>query len=367
MRIGVATWFGSKNFGTNLQCYALCRYLQSCGHKVYLIQPFRHDRIGFIYKIRRTLGKVKRHFSHQKLSKKDLEIIKEYENKYLTIYPLVTTKNGYKKLLDNFDCFFSGSDQIWNPFYLSSFFFLDFAGTKPRFAYASSLGVSEIPLEKSSVYKEELKHFKHIGVREKTGVDIVNQLLGENKAVQVLDPTFLLSKDEWAAFSKKTNLKNIQPHSYMFLYLIGNREEYPNYVKKIQQHYNISDIICVKSAEGGVYTDATLILDRISPMQFVYFLMNARLVCTDSFHATALSINMNLNFVELLRFENADKQSQNSRIYDLLNHYILSDRIYAGMELPNETIVYDRTNSILCKDREKSVNFINDCLHIVKI
>lgn len=280
---------------------------------------------------------------------------------------MITTKRGYHKLLDHFDCFFSGSDQIWNPFYLSSFYLLDFAKSKPRFAYASSLGVSEIPLDKSYAYKKELRYFKYIGIREKTGADLVNRLLGENKAVQVLDPTFLLSRDEWHTFSKEIDTNGIELRSYMFVYIIGNRDIYPNYIKNIQQHYNISNIVCVKSAEGGYYSDATLGLNKISPMQFVYLLMNARLVCTDSFHATALSINMNLNFIELLRFEDTDKCSQNSRIYDLLNHYLLSDRIYEGANLPDENIDYCIANSTLAEDRKKSVRFIDDCLNAAKI
>lgn len=50
------------------------------------------------------------------------------------------------------------------------------------------------------------------------------------------------------------------------------------------------------------------------------------MVCTDSFHATALSIILSKQFVEFKRFSDDDQTSQNSRIVDLLEFYGLQDR-----------------------------------------
>ena len=369
MKIGVATWFGTGNFGTDLQCFAFCRYLQNKGHQVYLIPLFHYNLVGCKYSIRRFLGNIKNfikawfHGSRTKMLR--LGIVLEYKRKYLNIYPLVTTKHGYAKLLNRFDCFFSGSDQIWNPYHLFTFYLLDFANNKPRFAYASSVGVTEIPKDKYHIYINNLSKFRFIGIREKTGVETVNKILGCDKAVQVLDPTFLLSCKEWLALSKDIDLKNISTYSYMLVYLIGRRNIYTEYIEQIKKNYKINEVVIVNSVEGIRYSFASITLDKVSPLQFIRLLANARLVCTDSFHATALSINMNLNFINLLRFDDSGIYSQNSRIYDVLHHFNLSDRIYEGKNLPEEQIEWDKINCILNNDRVYSNAFIDTCLSSV--
>ena len=39
-----------------------------------------------------------------------------------------------------------------------------------------------------------------------------------------------------------------------------------------------------------------------------------------------------MNFVEFVRFDDADSHSQNSRIYDLLNRYQLNGRLYSSWD-----------------------------------
>jgi hypothetical protein len=105
--------------------------------------------------------------------------------------------------------------------------------------------------------------------------------------------------------------------------------------------------------EGAfVYKDA-------SPVEFIYLIQHASLVCTDSFHATALSINHSVPFVEFMRFKDDDSKSQNSRIYDLLEHYGLMDRIYDDNNLSwINNISYDRVQEILSDDRKFSIDYL---------
>ena len=87
--------------------------------------------------------------------------------------------------------------------------------------------------------------------------------------------------------------------------------------------------------------------------------MNASYVCTDSFHATALSINFSKDFVEFLRFSDRDIKSQNSRIYDLLNHYNLSYKIYSVNNSDwTNSIDYIKVQESLSSDRRDSLTFL---------
>ena len=86
---------------------------------------------------------------------------------------------------------------------------------------------------------------------------------------------------------------------------------------------------------------------------------HASFICTDSFHATALSIIMSKDFVEFIRFKDIDSSSQNSRIYDLLERYRLNERIYKeGINKWSKCINYVTIQALLEEDRQKSLEFL---------
>ena len=72
-----------------------------------------------------------------------------------------------------------------------------------------------------------------------------------------------------------------------------------------------------------------------------------------------ISINLSVNFVEFKRFKDTDVKSQNSRIYDLLDHYDLLQRLYSdNVPLPGLNIDYSRIQEKLSLDRKISSDFL---------
>lgn len=369
MKIGLVTWFGTGNFGTDLQAYALSKYLTNHGHQVYIYQIFNHNDLGLMYSIKRRLGIFKRFIMRlaegASVRNKRYFATSKYVKEYLNVYPLVTTRHQYEKILQNTDLFLTGSDQIWNPYHLFPFYLLPFAKGKRCSAYASSVGVSSIPSERIDIYRQELMKFSYIGVRERSGTNELKRITGRKDIETVLDPTFLLRADEWLSFASKSNLKKKKiPADYMLVYVIGGRQQYKNIINQIAFQYGINNIVVANSVEGVYLDSVTLALDVLSPMDFIYLLANARLVLTDSFHATALSINLNVNFIDLFRFAQDNSISQNSRIIDMLTDYNLSDRIYRENGVfPDEKIDYVSVNNILENKRLSSYSFLNQILN----
>jgi len=273
----------------------------------------------------------------------------------------VNTRHQKDELLSKIDVFITGSDQIWNTYYnFNPFFFLDFAGNKKRIAYASSIGARDIKVECRNDVVALLSKFAHIGVREQSAVDCLKRYLPNKDIVQVLDPTFLLTRDDWKMFASKARIEINTPQRYIFCYLIGNRKEYAAQLEDVKSRYGIGKVVMIPSAENPeAKFDNTIIYDAAGPLEFVNLLLGASLVCTDSFHATALSINTGKNFVEFIRFDDSDEQSQNSRIYDILSHYSLSQRIYNSKNFGwayniNYNVPYEK----LERDRRKSINYL---------
>ena len=362
MKISLVTWLGNGNYGTALQSYALYQKLKLLGYDTSFLPYFDgHFRLKSILKgILAVVGilqlRDKKKFEKTKALKKLYAFQKE---KYEICH--IYFRKQYKKLLNQTDVFVTGSDQIWNAWYsFNPFYFLDFAKDKKRIAYASSIGTNDFPEKHKGEIKKLLSRFSHIGVREQAAVKAVSKLLNRDDVQQVLDPTFLLEPHEWNELAKEADIELELPSKYMLCYLIGNNPNYAEQLLNVAKRYEISDIVIIPAAENkSIQIPKSIVYDAAGPKEFVYLIQHATLVCTDSFHATAISINLSINFVEFLRFKDTDKKSQNSRIYDILNHYGLHSRLYS-LETDQWILKIDYipVQTVLAEDRNKSVNFL---------
>ena len=362
MNISVITWLGNGNYGTSLQSYALCQKLGNLGYDVSFIPYFDKDfkLKSFLKGMLASIGIMQQ--KEKKMFEKTDALRKLYafqQEKYKIRH--IYFPNQYKELLYQTDVFVTGSDQIWNAWHnYNPFYFLDFAKDKKRVAYASSMGTADFPEKYKADIKKLLSRFSHIGVREQTAVNAISALLQQDSIVQVLDPTFLLEAHEWKDLAKEADIEFRFPSKYILCYLIGNNPHYAEQLNSVKRTYGIDDIIIIPAAENkSFHVPDSIVYTAAGPKEFVYLIQHAALVCTDSFHATALSINLSVDFVEFLRFNDTDEKSQNSRIYDVLEHYNLRSRLYS-LETDEWTkrITYTPVQTQLTEDRIKSTDFL---------
>lgn len=361
--IVLMTWKGQGNFGTCLQSYALYQILKSMGNNIKFL-PYVHEHytVATFFKwLLYILGvnKLREVFSYNGLSKQEKKRVRFQKRIFNDTY--VYTKWQEKHLVSHTDCFITGSDQIWNTYHnYSSFFFLPFAGSCKRVAYASSIGTNSINEECKEEVRSLLLDFNHIGVREQEAVNVLSELTGRNDIVQVLDPTFLLNPTEWKKVAETAEYEQELPEEYILCYFIGNNSWYKEDLVDVQKQTGINNIVFIPAAENPNFVcENAIVYNNASPVEFVDLLQRAKLVCTDSFHATALSINHSVPFVEFLRFKDDDKKSQNSRIYDVLTHYGLNNRIYQKhSSIWKEPIDYRPVQEILSCDRKQSMDYL---------
>ena len=127
-----------------------------------------------------------------------------------------------KNINKKYDYFITGSDQVWNPNFnrMSDIDFLVFATPEKRVAFSASFGISEIPEDMKDYYKERLLGIKYLSVREDTGKDIIENLTGREDVQVLVDPTMLLTSEEWDKVAKKPEqLKDNK--KYILNYFLG--------------------------------------------------------------------------------------------------------------------------------------------------
>lgn len=275
-----------------------------------------------------------RKFSKKYVSEKKIKNIEEVSNEY--------------------DYFIAGSDQIWNPHWINGYVeFLQFADKKKRISYSASFGVRDIPQEKRKDFSRYINGMEHISVREQAGAEIVQDLCGFDVPVLV-DPTLLITKDEWSSIAEKPWW--LEKAKYMMVFFLGGMSEQESMeCKKIAESNDLKIINILDKDNLDYYTS--------SPEEFLYLIKNASIVLTDSFHATVFSIIMNTPFLNFSR----KGMEMNSRIDTLLNLFDMNERrVIDGEPIRLELFNVDFSNVEECLkiEREKSKKFLFEALHI---
>lgn len=257
-----------------------------------------------------------------------------------------------------YDYFVAGSDQIWNPNFEfnSDREFLTFASKEKRIAYSASIGLDELPYNEIDRYKRHISAFKAVSVREKSAADIVESL-GCIRPEVVLDPTMLLSVEQWKVVINQSKLR-IQKR-YAVAYFLGIRTaEFDSYITK-------------KAAEMGIALIDIMnlpcdIKNKIGPAEFVSLLYNSEAVFTDSFHGTVFSILFHKPFIVFERPYEEGYGRMSSRLDTLLETFKLNERRVNStdqLEMLELKCDFLNTDEILKEERKKSIGFLEGALN----
>lgn len=361
-KIGIMTWFTYNNYGTVLQVYALSKKIKD--------MQLTPEIINYKPKIRKTnIYNMTPQYILSQLNEKNfkrkysLEINKvnqkfdKFRTDELNITEEYNTYTQLKEKSDNMNKVICGSDQVWSPVFFDSHYYLDFVDdNSKKISYAPSFGVSNIYDEHlKKRIKELINKFNNVSVREEQGKKIIKELYNKDVKV-VLDPTLLLTKDEWI------NSLNIKANKdkYILCYFLGNEKKYFKVAKKLSKKLNLPlKIFPINNLINKF--DKNSILSNCGPKEFVEYISNASYILTDSYHGILFSINFNKQFIALKRFKE-NKLSQNSRVFNILKSFDLDDRLYNGEFLNLNEIQYKKINIKLNKRREESLDFLKRSL-----
>lgn len=368
-KVGLMTCF-VDNYGACLQAYALQQTIIKSGNDVDIIkyigeQGYEPDR-GWKKWIRNPLfrwvrKKTNLNYNFYCERKEAFDLFRDNYLKFSSI-----SFHSFKELknkANSYDMFVCGSDQIWNPNLYhgnNPSYYLDFAQKgKKRIAYAPSLGISKVPTEYQESMRELLNRMDVLSSREKTGSNIVEELCGR-KCRTVLDPTLLLTREEWNTIIEKPSVTK----KYIFCYVFGDQEYIGRFIRKVREKTQLP-ILAIPFSERERTSDFQEVKGA-GPQDFVRLIQYASLVITDSFHATAFSCNLNTPFYCLLRNRDGDKNNMNSRVLDLLSMLKLEDRLITGDgDISNNIsldVDFSLSNKILSEKRDEDMKFLFESL-----
>lgn len=351
-KVGVITLSGHYNYGNKLQNYALCKYIEKLNCKPETIWINSINDGNYI-------TSFLRHIKHNLLIKKDTRY-KNFKKFNDVNIPMSNTKINFftnlKKINDKYNYFITGSDQVWNAEMTNNFsvYFLEFFDYKKNSSYAASFAINEIKEGLKEKYQKGLSAIKNISVREDRGKEIVEELTKRKDAEVLVDPTMLLTPEEWDKVTKKPAM--LQTDKYILNYFLGElSSERKKEIDRVAKE-NDCKIINILDKNSPFY--------ECGPSEFLYLEKNAFLICTDSFHSSVFAILYNRPFIIFDR-EQRNLTSMNSRLETLLKKFKLKDRKFEGkITEKNLNNNYSEAYRILEEERKKSDRFLKNALDI---
>lgn len=354
MKIGLITITRRENYGNRLQNYAMQTILEKMGNNVETIQKIEdYIPIKEIIKlqIKKTIN-----FKYGKLQRRKLSFVK-FNRRYIKFSKRHIFENEKDIALDRaYDLFVCGSDQIWNPNFdfITDSYYLSFTNKK-KVAVSASFGIDKIDnLEKFNHSSELIKKIDSISVREKTGAQIINNVIGE-KATVLLDPTFMLNPNEWELIEKKPKLKNIDG-KYIVCYLLGEYDK--NIIDKIKEYARQESCSIIFMENDYNFLDITSMEEfQLNPSEFIWLIHNSEKVITDSFHAVVFSLLFRKRFITIKRNDiSGDMSSRFSQLEDI---FCIKNIVSNDYNFSNDAIVdYDLFNRVLKIEKEKFENYL---------
>lgn len=335
MKIKTITCHEVYNYGASLQEYALLKYLENLGHESETIH-YKPPYLSKHFKLWNIPGNIENRFFLIKLAYLTLKLPKrlinlkrkknfdKFSEKHIrSTKKLYRFNDELKADIPDADAYICGSDQIWNSYFENGWdasFYLDFVpDNKLKISYAASFAIDELVDDIKDFVKNKVSRINHVSVRESSGKRILEEL-GFDNVTQVLDPVFLLDKEEWNPLKKKDTSSNEQ---FIIVYDFDNDPLIKRMAEKLKKEngwkiYAFNELIN--------YADKNFYLD--GPDVFLALIAKAQCILANSFHAVAFSLIFHKN---LAVFNRSDKI--NTRMRDMLKSVGLSEFLIENKEM----------------------------------
>ena len=360
MKIGIVSRTRCINYGANLQALALQETLKSLGFDAEYIDynvvvPVKGPKkiLSFGYDI------VKRFLGYSKREQRTKDFWQ-----HINFSDSVSDKSGLDRISEQYQLLLCGSDQIWNPRYFKTsngLYLLDFGkeNTK-RASYASSFGIKKLPEWYSPIVTASLSRFETLSCRENEGINILDSLnLVANRHI---DPTFLLTKEDWQKYYDNEPLIK---GKYICCYVMPGATELNNYILRIADKMakkagEDCKVVVLGEKEYKGWLSNRKYMRTAGPSEFLNVVDHADYILTSSFHGTCFATIFRKQFNSVL-----DKRNPfNSRIEDLLRNLGLEKRImYMDancMSIDESVIDYGEAGNLIQREIESAKKYLSE-------
>ena len=361
--ISLITIHLGSNFGSILQTIASFEILKKLDYKILIVNyiPDRCTWKRFLISHIDNFSSFLKMFIVVPLEIINKHIYNSYLARYADVSNPIYSGDDFVNVCPKSNIYVTGSDQVWNSVHNEGldrrYYFDGFPGDTIKIAYSSSIGRGKLDLDEYVEVKRMLGSYKAISVREESAKQIIESM--GYTVTHLLDPTFMLNKEDWGKYRSKRLVK--APYVLVYLpYNIHNKQLIYKTVRSIAIEKGLKIVSFSWTIKPEKYADKTIYF--ANPGDFLSLMEYADYVVTNSFHGTAFSINLNKQFSVYL------PTGFGTRIISILKkcslmHRLLKEEEIITKEKINEKINYQSVNKILDEERTKAYAFLNKALN----
>lgn len=336
------------NYGNRLQNYALQKVLEQLGYRAETLnRPIRGNQ--------RNFWNNRKSFIHWLIRyRTTIQHLKSvnfffWNTRYIHWSRIVASDENLNSLVNQYDFFVAGSDQIWNPKFkwgLDPYMYLQFVPSNKRIAYAASIGIESYEdISQLNLQKCFWQNWRAISVRENVGSGIVEKCI-ESDVPVLVDPVLLLPAGYWRKFVRHIRT----PKRFILVYILGKQpDDYRHYIHELSVARGCQVIDMMKDIKYAAST----------PSKFVALLDKADYIVTDSFHAFVFSTLFHKEFTFLNRVGLGI--NMNSRISTLMDKLQMDNHEWDTIA-EFKDVDWERVDEVLKQERDMAYAFLKNHL-----
>lgn len=368
MKIALLSIHRVTNYGAILQAFASKIVLEKYGQVNTLDYHKKHlshntDLIRFapsLHGLKMLVHDILNLPNRSKL----LKNFKIFNKLYMNLTEEFSEKDLIQGKANNFDVYVCGSDQIWNPGVVSPdntidpIFFLSFVKGDNKFSLASSIGHHKFTTTEKPIIKKLLEDFSMISTREKDGQIKLQEILPNRKIYHVLDPSLLLSKNEWL------EIFNIKERPLKEKYILVYSVPRTALLKRAVDYFSKKLDLKVYAIDRMFFpiTKVDNHIRSAGPLEFVELFANASFIITDSFHGTCFSLNFEKPFACISALERANRQESLLSSLQITDRLMYNDSDFPQLELNMD---YDIVGKKLSEIRKLSLDYVQHAINSI--
>lgn len=376
MKIALFSCHNDPNYGSMLQAYALVNALSKLGveseYLNYSTSPDPNKPIRIIKGLIKTpfvwLSSIIRKrksggeyaFFHTQEFASTIEAYERFHKLYIPVSSKKYYYDTIKQKLNvkDYDAYMVGSDQLWSPhlYKPNNPYFLDFANISRRCSYAPSFGTTELKDDYLQLLKHKLSYFQLLSCREAANCKLLTVVLGR-KVTHVLDPTLLLTSDDWNKIAKVPDIQG----DYILAYILGEKDAVVKFAEKLSLKHNLPVYYVVTRPK---YLNKENAIKGIGPDDWLGFIRGAKYVVTDSYHGCLFCINYNVSFYAFSKRDGGQNAQDNARILEFLGLLGLQHRFRNDKDNPQmmQDVDFAPVNKQIAQLREQSIGYLRQCI-----
>lgn len=347
-----------NNFGSVLQAYALKYILES----EYAVQadvfPYRPHIREWEY------------FTEENLKKSYANKVEKFDDFRVGVLGMPgQSGNSFEASFramnhsaNDYDSYIVGSDIVWGREFSGleePYFLMHAPDSAKKIAYAASVILDKDGhTEADDIFRDGLKRFDAIGMRETSSIGPIQRLAKGKHVEAVLDPTLLLPAEDYEALVIEN--EDMKRTPYLLSYFLTHDPAVVDYTNMIAKKMGLRVIHYFADYPKHIFDPDAGCFAFAGPGEFLGYVKNAAMVFTNSFHGTCFSMIYRKPFYTYMA-----KRNMLSRVRDTVERLGMENRYFTDFrDLPKVTmdIDYGIYEQRLMAEQKKSFEFLRRAL-----